>query len=212
MASAFQALECAADCRELTVDDCHPFLVNCGGERLQALTCTPLHPPCEQIPDIKGIAEQYTALTKLVLQGYDFVVETRPDFELLRTLELQELVIRSCPGMAYDILVPNFPCDFSNLQKLCIWEDDDSTEIDEYRDALSNPDSKARCEVLDYRDLRAAVFRLPKLMQLSGVGKLFLLLDRYSWKGWHKSKEAPVRANWPLADDMTVWLKNSKRA
>ena len=207
-ADTYQAHVCVTICRELTVDDCHSSLITCGGSKLKALSCSPLLSARKQAPNIWSIVYHYKNLTKLELQRYNYVADTRPEFEGLRTLKLQELVIRSCPGMAYDILVPASEKHFSHLKKLCIWEDNHTLEIEDFRYDLNRIYFRAS-NVVDYRKLSKAVLTLPKLTQLSGVGKLFVLADYDNWKGWHKIKEAPRRAKWPSADDMTVWLRDS---
>ena len=195
---------CVSTCRELTVDD--PSYLDCGGSELKALTCKA--ETWYDYPQFDSIVEDYPALRKLKLQCYSFCHDVYRGCELLVKLRLQELEISECPGMAYQILVPTQP--FTELEKLCIWED--TSENDDFLIVLNNSKSGKACrEVLDYRTLRKAVLKQPKLTQLSGLGRLFVLADEENMKGWSKIEEAPTRAGQPLDNDMDVWLKESAR-
>ncbi len=146
------------------------------GPELEQLLYSPQYMMEDETYVISSIA-RLTALTRLDLQLKD--IHPSEDYRVLQKLGVLELSLVECAGMAEALIEPGA---FPSLQKLHI-QDTRTEEQNEDEETVQKLGSLA--PVSGCGRLERAVFNLPHLLEVSGVGKLFYHLPQ----GWSVESE-----------------------
>ncbi len=167
------------------------------------------------MPRIPAIAS-FTTLTRLELSEF----HCSKNLERLQNLGLRELVLVDCPGAAERLIVPGA---LTALQKLHISQNEEFGDnvLEDFSGSVRNSTSAGHEDALELIKLGQAVLGLPRLVQLSGWGPLFLLVlaeELKAWKeidstNWMKGegKYSPIYCSFYLTPQR-CWVKESQHA
>lgn len=191
-------------CRELTLNNADAQYICLASPELQQLTWK-WHSDFDNLK-MHALAK-LTSLTRLEVQVYDYLPHPRP-WQLIHSLGLKELVLTGCTNFATHVI--SFGA-FPALERLQINERSNKATTE----AIAT-EAKARDDEISasaYKQLRDVIIDHPKLVELSGNGKLFVLAAEEGLEGWVqcvKASEALFEGHVHyISKSSDVWRKRS---